>query len=90
MDDVKGLAQGNMTNGFLGGGATNYYDGGMIPNYANNLQGIIGYASGGQARFLSGGGDGMSDSIPASINGKQKSFTKAQVITDQNKTPTMR
>lgn len=28
-------------------------------------------AGGGQPRFLSGGGDGMSDSIPASIEGKQ-------------------
>lgn len=31
----------------------------------------MGYAAGGTPRFLSGGGDGMSDSIPASINGKQ-------------------
>jgi hypothetical protein len=31
-----------------------------------------GYASGGQPRFLSGGGDGMSDSIKASINGTQE------------------
>jgi hypothetical protein len=35
--------------------------------------GIMGYAAGGMApRFLSGGGDGMSDSIPASINGNQE------------------
>lgn len=31
----------------------------------------MGYAAGGTARFLSGGGDGMSDSIPATINNKQ-------------------
>jgi hypothetical protein len=34
--------------------------------------GIMGYAAGGMPRFLSGGGDGMSDSIPASIEGKQE------------------
>jgi hypothetical protein len=32
----------------------------------------LGYAAGGTARFLSGGGDGMSDSIPARIEGKQE------------------
>ena len=32
----------------------------------------MGYAAGGQPRFLSGGGDGMSDSIPATIEGKQQ------------------
>ena len=31
----------------------------------------MGYAMGGQPRFLSGGGDGMSDSIQATINNKQ-------------------
>lgn len=31
----------------------------------------MGYAMGGQPRFLSGGGDGMSDSIQATINDKQ-------------------
>lgn len=31
----------------------------------------MGYAMGGTPRFLSGGGDGMSDSIPATINNKQ-------------------
>jgi hypothetical protein len=31
----------------------------------------MGYAEGGTPRFLSGGGDGMSDSIPATINGRQ-------------------
>lgn len=32
----------------------------------------MGYAAGGTPRFLSGGGDGMSDSIKASINGTQE------------------
>lgn len=31
----------------------------------------MGYSMGGTPRFLSGGGDGMSDSIPATINNKQ-------------------
>ena len=31
-----------------------------------------GYAAGGTPRFLSGGGDGMSDDIPATIEGKQQ------------------
>jgi hypothetical protein len=42
---------------------------------AGNLQkGLFGqgYAAGGTPRFLSGGGDGMSDSIKASINGTQE------------------
>ena len=33
--------------------------------------GVPSYAKGGQPKFLSGGGDGMSDSIPATINGNQ-------------------
>jgi hypothetical protein len=38
-----------------------------------SMQGAIdaNFASGGQPRFLSGGGDGMSDDIPATIDGKQ-------------------
>jgi hypothetical protein len=32
----------------------------------------MGYAAGGTPRFLSGGGDGMSDSIPATIGGTQE------------------
>jgi hypothetical protein len=31
----------------------------------------LGYAEGGTPRFLSGGGDGMSDSIQATINNRQ-------------------
>ena len=53
MDEARGLAQGNMQNGFMGSG-------------------IAGYAAGGTPRFLSGGGDGMSDDIPATINGNQE------------------
>jgi len=47
-----------------------------IPNASpmkNFDGGMMGYASGGMPpRFLSGGGDGMSDSIPANIGGKQE------------------
>jgi len=50
--------------------------GGMGGNGAFPLQGqygIVKMAAGGMApRFLSGGGDGMSDSIPANIGGKQE------------------
>ena len=38
----------------------------VAANYSMN------FAEGGQAHFLSGGGDGMSDSIPATIEGKQE------------------
>lgn len=43
-------------------------------NMSNGLfgGGIASFATGGAARFLSGGGDGMSDSIKASINGTQE------------------
>lgn len=57
MDEARGLSPGNMQNGFMNGGSTPVY------------------AMGGNVstpRFLSGGGDGMSDSIPATINGKQE------------------
>jgi hypothetical protein len=39
-------------------------------NLQNGLFGL-GYAAGGMPQFLSGGGDGMSDSIKANIDGKQ-------------------
>lgn len=46
-----------------------------MPNYSPieklGLGGMPGYAEGGTPRFLSGGGDGMSDSIKATINEKQ-------------------
>jgi hypothetical protein len=42
----------------------------MQGNLQKGLFGM-GYAKGGEPRFLSGGGDGMSDDIPATINGNQ-------------------
>jgi hypothetical protein len=42
----------------------------MQGNLQKGLFGM-GYAAGGIPRFLSGGGDGMSDDIPATINGNQ-------------------
>lgn len=39
---------------------------------SGGLAGLNAFRSGGQPRFLAGGGDGMSDDIPASIEGKQK------------------
>lgn len=56
MDEARGLMQGNLQNGFMGGGMPSYARGGNVST----------------PRFLSGGGDGMSDSIPATINGKQE------------------
>jgi hypothetical protein len=46
----------------------------MQGNLQNGLfsKSMPSYAAGGQPRFLSGGGDGMSDDIPATINGKQE------------------
>ena len=38
---------------------------------AGGIAGLGGYASGGNPRLLKGPGDGMSDSIPASIGGRQ-------------------
>jgi hypothetical protein len=55
------MMSGGLANGF------NFAQGGDVPAY-----GIGGYARGGEPRFLSGGGDGMSDSIRASIDGKQE------------------
>jgi hypothetical protein len=46
------------------------YGSGM--GYAAGGYAMGGYAAGGEPRFLSGGGDGMSDSIRASINGTQE------------------
>ena len=43
-----------------------------VDGLAMGGMGIMGYAAGGTARFLSGNGDGMSDSIPATIEGKQE------------------
>jgi len=46
----------------------------MSMDQGNMQKGLfgMGYAEGGTPRFLSGGGDGMSDSIPARINGTQE------------------
>jgi len=64
------LKAGGITSGFdfkSGSQMPMYAMGGEIPAY-----GIGGYARGGEPRFLSGGGDGMSDSIRANIDGKQE------------------
>jgi hypothetical protein len=62
------FAAGGQVDDELGG---DYSAMGMDPgNLQKGLFGM-GYAMGGQPRFLSGGGDGMSDSIQATINGKQ-------------------
>jgi len=61
-------AYGGSVDDELGG---DYTAMGMDPgNLQKGLFGL-GYAAGGQPRFLSGGGDGMSDSIVATINNKQ-------------------
>lgn len=60
---------------FYAGGGVNYsaddqsgmFAGGSFPD-----ERVQGYSMGGQPRFLSGGGDGMSDSIKANIEGKQE------------------
>jgi hypothetical protein len=45
---------------------------GNLSNGFMNMGSTPAFAAGGQPRFLSGGGDGMSDSIKASINGDQE------------------
>jgi hypothetical protein len=78
--DISSM-QGNLQNGFMGG-MPSYAAGGMpdlallgLSQPAFN-QGAVGgmqqFATGGLPRFLSGGGDGMSDSIPATIEGNQE------------------
>lgn len=60
------ISSGPSSMGGYGGGNS-----GAFP--LEGKYGIVKMASGGMApRFLSGGGDGMSDSIPASIEGKQE------------------
>jgi hypothetical protein len=75
------LAQQN--NGFdaymaslAGAGAGNGKAGGVMPDDLHYAMGgfvpsLGGYAAGGNPRLLKGPGDGMSDSIPANIGGKQ-------------------
>jgi hypothetical protein len=62
------FAMGGQVDDELGG---DYSAMGM--DQGNLQKGLFGrgYAEGGTPRFLSGGGDGMSDSIPATINGRQ-------------------
>ena len=58
---------------FADGGDISYDDSPGIDGLAAGGSPMIAkYAGGGQPRFLSGGGDGMSDSIPATIEGKQE------------------
>ena len=63
------FAMGGQVDDELGG---DYSAMGM--NQGNMQKGLfnMGYAEGGTPRFLSGGGDGMSDSIKAKINGSQE------------------
>jgi hypothetical protein len=65
----KPFAEGGQVDDELGG---DYSAMGM--DQGNLQKGLfgMGYAAGGMPRFLSGGGDGMSDSIKASINGTQE------------------
>ena len=61
---------GGIADGFkfsAGSQVPMYAMGGEVPVY-----GIGGYARGGEPRFLSGDGDGMSDSIKAKIDGHQE------------------
>ena len=75
---AMGMDQGNLQNGLFGLG----YAAGGMPNLALSRlsqpafnEGAVGgmqqFAAGGSPRFLSGGGDGMSDDIKATINGNQ-------------------
>ena len=61
---VTPFGSGNMTASTGGG------NGNAFP--LEGQYGIVKMAQGGVARFLSGGGDGMSDDIPARIDGKQE------------------
>jgi hypothetical protein len=67
-DNPYQFAMGGQVDDELGG---DYSAMGM--DQGNLQKGLfgMGYAMGGQPRFLSGGGDGMSDSIQATINDKQ-------------------
>jgi len=68
INNPYGFARGGQVDDELGG---DYSAMGM--DQGNLQKGLfgMGYAMGGQPRFLSGGGDGMSDSIQATINDKQ-------------------
>jgi hypothetical protein len=57
----------------MGGAIDDEYGGDDMNTVNGNMQnGFMGYAEGGVPRFLSGGGDGMSDSIKAKIEGTQE------------------
>lgn len=62
------MATGGLTGGFK------FNSNNQLPMYAVGgfASGLGSYASGGSPRFLSGGGDGMSDSIRANIDGHQE------------------
>jgi hypothetical protein len=69
INNPYGFAMGGQIDDELGG---DYSAMGM--DQGNLQKGLfgMGYAAGGTPRFLSGGGDGMSDSIKAKINGTQE------------------
>jgi hypothetical protein len=83
-DNFTQLGLGNLNAGFneprpfaMGGQIDDELGGdysAMDMDQGNLQKGLfgMGYAAGGVPRFLSGGGDGMSDSIPATIEGKQE------------------
>jgi hypothetical protein len=67
-EDVRNMdlgGRGTRARPFAGGGIAS------LQNAVNEIRQEYGFAGGGQARFLSGGGDGMSDSIPATIANRQ-------------------
>jgi hypothetical protein len=66
MGSNSGASSSTYPGGYGGAGGS----GGAFP--LEGQYGIVKMAAGGMPRFLSGGGDGMSDSIKASINGTQE------------------
>jgi hypothetical protein len=72
IDQYSNAASGGGSSGYPSTGG--YGGGGAFP--LQGQYGIVKMAQGGNVstspRFLSGGGDGMSDSIPATINGRQE------------------
>ena len=63
--DLGGSRSGEGGGGMAGGGIAS------LRSAVGDIRQEYGFAGGGQARFLSGGGDGMSDSIPATIANRQ-------------------
>jgi len=66
MGSNSGVSSSTYPGGYGGSGSS----GGAFP--LEGRYGIVKMAAGGMPRFLSGGGDGMSDSIPATIEGTQE------------------